>query len=245
MEQKIKRLQMQHDKKLNDMIFREELAFKKSLEKQGKELEDKLKRKLNAKINKKKTQYKKKLNNDIKKLKGLKIAPPTPKKYSLSQKFEFLLEIAQQNARLKGTNEYWYWHCISCNKLFHYKDLVGWHRYSRQIRALALEERNINAQCKKCNYITWPMGNANLKLRANTNYDKNLSLAYPQEAKHFAQMYWETNKNIFNLNKIDFISKSKKLIAANQILRKNKKFKNNIDWGKKFKKIFGIDYDCA
>lgn len=228
---------MQHDKKLNDMIFREELAFKKKLEKQWKELEDKLKRRLNAKINKKKAEYKKKLNNDIRKLKGLKTRPPTPKKYTVSQKFELLLEIAQQNARLKGTNEYWYWHCISCNKLFHYKDLVGGHRYSRQIRAIALKERNINAQCKKCNYITGPMGNPEMKTRTNLLYDKNLSLLYPPSHWSFEQEYWKAIQEPFSLNALDYASKAKALVDQNKKLWKSKKFSNNRNRDAEIRKI--------
>lgn len=137
----------------------------------------KLEKKKNTELKKFEERYIRKMNNEIRELEGkpkrvYKTDAPkiTPIKFALS--------IAQENARLRDTDDEGRWFCISCNRWCEWWELAWWHRYSRQFKKICLEKENINAQCHTCNRITWPQGNPELKAKTNMVYDENLDKRY-------------------------------------------------------------------
>lgn len=130
-----------------------------------------------AYIKKKTEEYNRKMMNEIRELEW------RPKRVYKSEwpkinPLEFAMKIAQENARLRDTDEEWNWRCISCDRYCTWWELAGWHRYSRRFSNMCLEEENINAQCHTCNRITWPLGNPQLKLITNNKYDENIDLKF-------------------------------------------------------------------
>ena len=87
---------------------------------------------------------------------------------------QFAMELAQENARLRDTDADGNGYCISCNKWCSWENLSWWHRYSRRFQHICLEIENINAQCRSCNWATWPRGDTVAKERVNDEYDKNI-----------------------------------------------------------------------
>lgn len=179
-----------------------------------------------AYIKKKELEYKRKMLNEIRQMQGKE-----PKEYKTKSKLNplnFALALAQENARLRDTNENWYWKCISCDKLCSWSELAGGHRYSRQILNVCLEKVNINAQCHTCNFKTWPMWKPLVKQEVNAHYDENIIKKRWQEkvdelrvlVHKWFQTSGEYRKRVRgNLNKI-----VPELINENERLRKTKTF---------------------
>lgn len=138
-------------------------------------------RKKAAYIRKKEEEYKRKCLNAIRELKNRpkRVYKSEWPKINLPQ---FAMKIAQENSKLRDTDENGRWRCISCNKLCEWEGLAGWHRYSRKFTNICLETANINAQCHKCNWITWPKWNPVEKMMVNEEYDKNIIEKYGEEA---------------------------------------------------------------
>lgn len=54
--------------------------------------------------------------------------------------------------RLRDSNEKGMGQCVSCHKYFHYKEMDAGHYFPKSThKALEFDERNVNAQCQKCN----------------------------------------------------------------------------------------------
>ena len=53
--------------------------------------------------------------------------------------------------RRDADNETGYCKCISCSKIIHYTESDGGHFLSRKAMSTRWDERNVNAQCRKCN----------------------------------------------------------------------------------------------
>lgn len=185
---------------------------------------EKNRRKLNSYIKKMEDKYRKKMLNEIrlvewKKQREYKSAKPKIKP------IEFAMQIAQENARLRQTDENGYGRCISHkdNQIFAWGKLAGWHRYSRRFKTICLELENINAQCHDCNNATWPLGNVELKARTNMRYDENLDKLYGEwtaeklHQKYIAHMHWE--REAYDLDKM-----IPELIDENERLWKTKNF---------------------
>jgi hypothetical protein len=61
------------------------------------------------------------------------------------------LSVFQKLRRLQETDEYGNCRCISCGKLFFWKDGDGGHYITRECRATELDADNVWPQCKACN----------------------------------------------------------------------------------------------
>lgn len=134
-------------------------------------------RKKQAYIKKKEWEYKRKMQNEIREWSG------RPKREYVTdwpkiKPLQFALKLAQENARLRDTDENGRGRCISCWKLCDWEWLAGGHRYSRRFTTICLDKENINAQCHNCNWATWPKGNYKEKLIVNEEYDRNLVKKY-------------------------------------------------------------------
>lgn len=140
-------------------------------------LNAKLDRKFQSYMNKKELEYKRKCANEIRKLEWKKerVYKKREKKFN---KTEFVMELMQENSKLRDTDREWNWFCISCNKLKTWSELAWWHRYSRSIKNICTVTENINAQCHSCNRTTWPRGDTVAKEKCNRLYDENLDKKY-------------------------------------------------------------------
>ena len=123
---------------------------------------------------KKKLEYERKAKNELRLLEGKPQREYRTKKPSKNQKLQFALEIAQENSKLRDTNENGEGFCISCNQKKSWSELAGGHRYSRMFQSICLHKANINAQCHSCNWATWPKGNTLESERINAEYDRNI-----------------------------------------------------------------------
>lgn len=154
-EQKIEKLREQNQKNLDYQI-------------------EKIKRKHESDLAKKKLEYERKAKNELRQLAGKPQREYKTKKPTKSQKLQFALDIAQENSKLRDTNENWEGFCISCNLRKKREELAGGHRYSRMFQSICLHKANINAQCHSCNWATGPKGNTLEAERINAEYDKNI-----------------------------------------------------------------------
>ena len=134
----------------------------------------KIQRKNLAYIKKKELEYDRKMQNELRQLAGKPEKEYKTKKPTKSQKLQFALDIAQENSKLRDTNENWEGFCISCNLRKKREELAGGHRYSRMFQSICLHKANINAQCHSCNRATWPKGNTLEAERINAEYDRNI-----------------------------------------------------------------------
>lgn len=134
----------------------------------------KLDRKREIYIKKKEEEYHRKMMNEIRELEN---KPPRVYKWAWPKinPIQFAMQLVQENARLRDTDEDGKGRCISCDTLCVFEGLAWWHRYSRKFRNICLEKENVNAQCHTCNKITWPFWNPTLKMKTNARYDENIN----------------------------------------------------------------------
>lgn len=157
-------------------------------------------RKRNAYVNKKKIEYERKCNNEIRKLQWKPEREYKVKKKKLN-KLEFAMEIAQENAKLRDTDENWSWFCISCDEIKERWELAWWHYISRRVKNICLHPANINAQCPSCNFKMWPQWSVELKYLTEQHYRDNLikkvwtdTVKYIEAKKvAYFQKWYETN----------------------------------------------------
>ena len=195
-------IQRKYNDLFNEVVYRCKCkSEKKAEELRRKEADNfsrqfqKYQRKLDSYIKKKQQEYKRKCANEIRKLewKEERVYKKKEKKFN---KTEFVMELVQENAKLRDTDSEWNGFCISCNKLKSWWELAGWHRYSRSIKNICTMDININAQCHTCNRTTWPRWDTVAKERCNHIYDENLD-----------KKYWEwTSKSLYRLKEAYFIN---------------------------------------
>ena len=209
---------------------------------------EKNERKKRAYIRKKELEYKRKMLNEIRVLKD---KPPRVYKltwaWSKINPLQFALKIAQENSRLRDTNEEWIGRCISCNRLFHWEWLAGGHRYSRKFTNMCLEKENINAQCHSCNWTTWPRGSSKAKILLEEEYDKNLIKKYGEWViEKLNGLCWEfTHRKASDPKKsYDFKKVIPQLIEENERLwaSKSEEFRANHKPYRKWRVVWE-DYD--
>ena len=71
------------------------------------------------------------------------------------------LEAIQKLARISAADDNGYCKCVSCGKLDHYKNMDGGHFIPKGSSSRwALEESNVNPQCKGCNGFSMKHGSA-------------------------------------------------------------------------------------
>ena len=62
-----------------------------------------------------------------------------------------LYELVQKYARLRDSDKYGWWKCISCWKKVRWDKADWWHYISRSNLSTAFDPMNIHLQCKYCN----------------------------------------------------------------------------------------------
>ena len=71
------------------------------------------------------------------------------------------LKTLQKLSRISAADEWGYCKCVSCGKLDHYKNMDGGHFIPKGSSSRwALEESNVNPQCKGCNGFSMKHGSA-------------------------------------------------------------------------------------
>ena len=71
------------------------------------------------------------------------------------------LKTLQKLSRISAADEWGYCKCVSCGKLEHYKNMDGGHFIPKGSSSRwALEESNVNPQCKGCNGFSMKHGSA-------------------------------------------------------------------------------------
>ena len=177
---------------------------------------ERVERKKRSYIKKKEEEYRRKCLNEIRELEW------KPKKQYKSdapkiKPIEFAMAIAQENARLRDTDENGNGTCISCSFRGWWSDFAWWHRYSRRFKWICLERENINAQCHTCNYTTWPRGDTVAKEKVNAEYDRKLDLKYWEwtaewlKNKLVAYMHWKNEDYDLDLLIPQLIEENEKL----------------------------------
>lgn len=179
-------IQLKWDKKLNDIIksanYRYRNQFSRKAVKMEADLEkakEKMEKKLRAYINKKTLEYNRKCANEIRKAEW-----KPQREYKSTKKLnllEFAMDLAQENAKLRDTDENGNGRCVSCIKFCSWDNLHWGHWFSRKVKNICLHPLNINAQCKSCNLATWPLGNVDLKERTQAQYEATLIERYWEE----------------------------------------------------------------
>lgn len=217
------------EKKLEEMRLKAEFKFNVLLRNKKKQYEqwweyevEKNERKKQAYIKKKELEYDRKMKNEIREFEWRpkkEYKMPAPKIKPL----QFALELAQENAKLRDTDENGRWRCISCDKMCEWWELAGWHRYSRKMVTLCLEKENINAQCHTCNFTTWPRWDTVAKERCNAHYDENINKKFwPKTSAKLAKLvslYFHGKWTHYDLD-----YEIPRLIAENEELWKTKNF---------------------
>lgn len=166
-------LEIKKKKEVHDRIeaYRTKLHEEKTLELERKT--DQLRKKMRAFLKKKMLEYDRKCKNEIRKNQGKEEKKYKEKPISRNKKLQLTLKLAQENARLRDTDENGNWYCISCNERCSWEGLAGGHEFSRTIQGVCLRESNINAQCHNCNDIMGPRGNPLQKKKTEMAYEEN------------------------------------------------------------------------
>ena len=202
----------------------------------------KLDKKRDAYIRKMEEKYKRNMLNEIREMEN------KPKRVYKSEwpnikPIQFAMQIAQENARLRDTDENGKGRCISCDILCEFEWLAGWHRFSRRFNNICLEPENINAQCHTCNFTTWPRWNPALKLKVNERYSENMDKKWGEWTserlrlltRDFAMWkgkHYDLKKKIPQLIKENeklWKSKSKEFLANHKPARKWKSIREEYD----------------
>ena len=224
--------------KISEMKKKTDLKYTILLKKKKERVEadweyqiSKLERKKNSEIKKKEEQYIRKMNNEIRELEW------KPKREYKSdapkiKPIEFAMKIAQENAKLRDTDENGRWRCISCNKMCEWWELAWGHRYSRRFTNMCLEPENINAQCHTCNFTTWPRGDTVAKEKTNQKYDENINKKFwPKTSEKLSVMvvaYFHGKSGKYDLEmKIpELIDENERLWATKSFYAPAKKWRN-------------------
>ena len=75
------------------------------------------------------------------------------RKWSLSKCIETTAKDLQLYVRLRDADKSGYASCCSCGVRQHYKKMNGGHYVSRAFKATILNDKNVHAQCVRCNVI--------------------------------------------------------------------------------------------
>lgn len=117
------------------------------------------------------------MKNEIKEIQWKPVKPIKVKKKKLNL-MDFSASLLQENSRLRDSDKNWVWYCVSCDVKCSWENHQWWHRESRRFKNLILEPKNVNLQCRSCNYATWPQGDTLKKAVVNHHYDVNLDKKY-------------------------------------------------------------------
>lgn len=215
---KIEEMRYKADIKYSVILSRRKSQYEKNW---GYEIE-KNERKKQLYIKKKELEYRRKLMNEIREIEN------KPKREYVTdgpkiKPLQFALELAQENARLRDTDADGNGRCISCNRMCSWENLSWGHRYSRKLKHICLDSENINAQCRNCNWITWPKGNAAEKEMVNAEYDRNLDRRWWEwTAERLRKKVSNTFK--WKTKQYDLSQRIPVLIDENEVLWASKNF---------------------
>ena len=137
-------------------------------------------RKILARLKRKELDCDRKCKNEIRKLEGKEERVYKVKKKKLN-KLDFALNIAQENVRLRDTDDKGRWFCISCWYLKEWWELAWWHYIPRWVKNICLHHANINAQCHYCNNLMWPYKTTPAWIWTTIQYRENLIEKYWKE----------------------------------------------------------------
>ncbi len=89
-----------------------------------------------------------------------------------------LLTVLQLFVRLRDTDEYGRWFCISCGKKIHYKNANGGHYVPRSVRSYCIDLDNIHIQCPDDNKTMslWSLESKQVKEKYRENLIKKIWL---------------------------------------------------------------------
>lgn len=229
-----KSIEAKWDRKLEEMRIKADFRFNILLQNKKKKFEkdfewevEKNNRKKMAYIRKKEEEYRRKRLNELREFEW-KPKYEYKTEWPKIKPLQFAMQIAQENARLRDTNEEGKGRCISCNRLCEWEELAWWHRYSRKFTNMCLEEENINAQCHTCNRITWPLWNPQLKLKTNNEYDVNIEKRFGEwSVERLKRMVMDSTS--WKWVKYDLSKKLPELIKLNEELweTKSEEFRAN------------------
>ena len=191
-------------------------------------------RKTDTYLKKKKLEYDRKCKNEIRKLewKEERVYKKKVKKFS---ELQFMLELQQENSKLRDTDSEWRGFCISCNKLKERSELAWGHRYSRSIRNICLLPENINAQCHMCNWTTWPRWDVIAKEQTNRTYDENLDKKYgkwtSRKLRELKEAYFQNpNGTTYGLPIEDMIKENEERWRSKSFYRPKKNWRKVWEW---------------
>jgi hypothetical protein len=77
-----------------------------------------------------------------------KSTPRTRSATSLKAKLD---RIFSEYIRLRDADSNGYCHCISCGAIHHWKEMDAGHYVNRSHMSTRFDEKNVNAQCRRCN----------------------------------------------------------------------------------------------
>ena len=176
-------IQRKWNKKIEEMVRKADFKYWLELQQlQNKWQKDydyltiKVEKKKNAYINKKIKEYHKRMLNEIRELEW-KPTKEIKKKKNLNL-MDFSAKIMQENSRLRDSDADGVGYCISCDIKCSWENHQWGHLESRRIQNLILEPKNINLQCKTCNFATWPQWDTVRKEKVNQHYRENLDKKY-------------------------------------------------------------------
>lgn len=181
-----KKIQKEREKFEKDIQKKKEFILK-SQKQQLNKLKEKIEKRWEYKIKVYENRKRKMMEKRIRDIEWKKPLKKNVVSVSKSRLKEKLLTLIQKYVRLRDSNKQWIGRCISCWKLVHRTKADGWHYISRMYKWTAYDERNINLQCKYCNWmLNWN------QLEYRKNLIKKIGLEQVEEL--------EKNKN----NKIDY-----------------------------------------
>lgn len=231
-------IQKKWDNKLQILKTRAEISTKQNIQSMKKrlaekteqeiqKLQDRIIRRKESYLKKKEQEYKRKCQNEIRILEGKPERTYKKKKKTRNQKLQLALAIAQENAKLKDTNEYGECECITCKQHKTREEIAGGHMIGRQNQSVCLRPENINAQCHTCNYIMGPMGSPQRKHELEETYKKHATEKYGEDRitellEHANKRYSDPKK--YSPTEIFLDDYIPDLINENEQLRKTKKF---------------------
>jgi len=136
-QKRTQQLQLKKEKYLQEISQKAQEKYERSLDRYIKE-QNRLLEKFKRKV-----EWKKPLK---------KLEKRTDETKTLKKK---LYELVQRYVRLRDSDKYWWWHCISCGKRVRW-DKADWGHYiSRANMSTAFNPYNIHLQCKGCNWMLW------------------------------------------------------------------------------------------
>jgi len=142
--------------KLNKRREKIKAQYEAMKEKKMLEIKKQYERKLGNRLKKTEKQYEKMIDKKKRKILWKRELKKNKKTKTTARLKQELYTLVQLYVRLRDSDVMWYGKCISCDRVFHYKKMDWWHYIWRRNMITAFDPKNINAQCKYCNWqLKW------------------------------------------------------------------------------------------